>query len=130
VSNDDPRSEPITPAHQIEKTIVEVDHPATQAEAVRNPRIRDLSRRNVDDPRAAVAAVLPAIDGFDPDALARILIAIYQGLVLQTAWDENLDNEAFVRTVESLLTVVLAGAGSDGGTSHGPRSRPSSTTSG
>ncbi|WP_433384546.1 TetR/AcrR family transcriptional regulator [Actinoplanes sp. CA-142083] len=75
------------------------------AEAVRNERIRDLSRRNVDDPRAAVAEALGSADG---DALARVLIAIYQGLVLQTTWDETLDNEAYVRAVEGLLTALLA----------------------
>jgi AcrR family transcriptional regulator len=81
------------------------------AEAVRNPRIRDLSRRNVDDPRAAVASVLkdlPLPPGADPDALARVLIAIYQGLLVQTTWDETLDNEAYVTTVAALLDSVLS----------------------
>ena len=80
------------------------------AEAVRNPRIRDLSRRNVDDPRAAVAAALagaPLAPGIDPDALARVLIAVYQGLVLQTTWDESLDNEAYVATVAAVLRAVV-----------------------
>jgi AcrR family transcriptional regulator len=79
------------------------------AEALRSPEILALSRRNVDDPRAAVAALLgdglPA--GLDPDALARVLIAIYQGLVLQTAWDPGVDNDAYVRTVATLLTSVV-----------------------
>jgi hypothetical protein len=39
----------------------------------------------------------------DPDALARVFVAIYQGLVLQTAWDETVDNEAYVATVRTLL---------------------------
>jgi AcrR family transcriptional regulator len=82
------------------------------AEAVRSPRIRDLVRRGVDRPRAVAAEVirqtqgdagLPA--GVDPDAAARILIAIYQGLMLQTAWDETVDNRSFVHAVQ----VILAG---------------------
>jgi AcrR family transcriptional regulator len=80
------------------------------AEAMRNPRIRDLARRNVDDPRAAVAAALagaPLAPGVDPDALARVLIAVYQGLALQTAWDEKLDNEAYVSTVAAVLRAVV-----------------------
>ncbi|WP_030442044.1 TetR/AcrR family transcriptional regulator [Actinoplanes subtropicus] len=80
------------------------------AEAMRNPRIRDLSRRNVDDPRAAVAAALaevPLAPGVTPDALARVLIAVYQGLALQTTWDENLDNEAYVSTVAAVLRAVV-----------------------
>jgi AcrR family transcriptional regulator len=75
------------------------------AEALRDPAILALSRRNVDDPRAAVAAALRdhLPPGIDPDATARVLIAIYQGLVLQTAWDGELDNEAYVRAVQALL---------------------------
>jgi len=80
------------------------------AEAVRNPRIRDLARRNVDDPRAAVAAALAGVrlaPGITPDAFARVLIAIYQGLALQTTWDERVDNEAYVSTVAAVLTAVV-----------------------
>lgn len=90
----------------------EVGRPATAArnrlgvqiwaEAVRNERIRDLSRRNVDDPRRAVAEALGSSD----DGLARVLIAIYQGLVLQTTWDDTLDNEAYVRAVAALLSAL------------------------
>ena len=81
------------------------------AEAVRNPRIRALARRNVDDPRAAVAAVLPAIPGVDRDALARVLIAVSQGLQLQTTWDDTVDNEAYVAAVATLLNrLIPAGA--------------------
>ena len=80
------------------------------AEAVRNPRIRELARRNVDDPRTAVAAALagvPLAAGIDPGALARVLISIYQGLQLQTTWDETLDNEAYVSTVAAVLMAVV-----------------------
>ena len=82
------------------------------AEAVRNPRIRELARRNVDDPRAAVAELLgtvPLPPGVGPDGLARVLIAIYQGLLVQTTWDETLDNEAYVSTVAALLDAVIRG---------------------
>jgi AcrR family transcriptional regulator len=74
------------------------------AEALRSERIRELSRRNVDEPRAAVAEALGSPD----DGLARVLIAIYQGLVLQTSWDETLDNEAYVKAVEAVLTALTA----------------------
>jgi len=80
------------------------------AEAVRNPRIRELSRRNIDDPRQAVAGLLaglPLAPGLDPDALARVLIAIYQGLLVQTVWDDSVDHEAYVTTVAALLAAVM-----------------------
>jgi len=79
------------------------------AEAVRDPRIRELARRNVDDPRAATAETLrsmPLAPGIDPDAFARVLIAIYQGLVLQSAWDDRIDTGAYVATVAALLEAV------------------------
>ncbi len=78
------------------------------AEAVRSPRIREQARRNVDDPRHATAEVLAGLPGIDPDALARVLIAISQGLQLQTVWDETVDNEAYVRTVETIMTALLS----------------------
>ncbi|GLI03484.1 TetR/AcrR family transcriptional regulator [Phytohabitans aurantiacus] len=76
------------------------------AEAVRSPAIRELARRGVDGPRAAAAALIrdrwrdPDID---PDSLARVFVAIYQGLVLQSVWDETVDNDAFVRTLARLV---------------------------
>ena len=87
------------------------------AEALRSAPIRDVVLAGVDEPRALAAGVLaagvlaagvlaagaPAGPGTDADAVARILIAIYQGLVLQTAWDETVDNEAFVRALTSML---------------------------
>jgi AcrR family transcriptional regulator len=84
------------------------------AEAVRSPRIRDITRNGVDEPRKSAAArvrtaqergELPA--DLDPDALARIFIAIYQGLALQTMLDDDLDPDAFARTLESLLDRVI-----------------------
>jgi TetR/AcrR family transcriptional regulator, transcriptional repressor of aconitase len=73
------------------------------AETVRNPAVREMARANVDLP---VAAVAPALAGLtdDPESLARVCIAVYQGLVLQTLWDDGLDHEAFVRAVGRLLT--------------------------
>jgi AcrR family transcriptional regulator len=97
------------------------------AEAVRSPHIRDLARRNVDDPRAQVADLIRRATttatarkadptaarsetadplNQDPDALARVLISIYQGLLLQTAWDETVDNDAYVKVVRSLLDAL------------------------
>jgi hypothetical protein len=51
---------------------------------------------------------LPA--DLDPDSLVRIFIAIYQGLALQTVLDDDLDHDAFVRTLESLLDRVTRAA--------------------
>ncbi|MFB9447923.1 TetR/AcrR family transcriptional regulator [Dactylosporangium vinaceum] len=72
------------------------------AESVRSPAVRAMSRANVDRPVAAVAPLLAGASA-DPASLARVFIAIYQGLVLQTLWDDDLDHAAFVRAVATLL---------------------------
>ncbi|MET0425336.1 MAG: TetR/AcrR family transcriptional regulator [Actinoplanes sp.] len=80
------------------------------AEAARRPELRALSRTNVDDPRAGTAALLgglPLAPGIDPDALARILIAVQQGLTLQTAWDETVDHDAVASTMAAVLDALL-----------------------
>jgi AcrR family transcriptional regulator len=78
------------------------------AETIRSQPVRELARAGVDGPRRLVAPSLAGL-GADPDALARVLIAVYQGLVLQTVWDDDLDHDAYVRAVEVLLGGLLAG---------------------
>jgi AcrR family transcriptional regulator len=87
------------------------------AEAVRSPAIRDLARRGVDGPRAAAAALIrerAEHPDLDPDALARIFVAIYQGLVLQTVWDDTVDHDAVVRTLSAFLDPLLRGVSASG----------------
>ncbi|WP_344618374.1 helix-turn-helix domain-containing protein [Dactylosporangium salmoneum] len=72
------------------------------AETVRSPLIRAMARENVDRPRELAAAALEGVVA-EPDALARVFIAIYQGLVLQTLWDDGIDHAAFARAVAGLL---------------------------
>ncbi|WP_033261782.1 TetR/AcrR family transcriptional regulator [Amycolatopsis vancoresmycina] len=66
------------------------------AETVREPRIRALARQGVDDQREAFKDIAP-------DAVIRVLVAIYQGLLLQVSWDDDLDAEAFVAAVRELV---------------------------
>jgi AcrR family transcriptional regulator len=84
------------------------------AEAVRTPQIRDLVRRGVDGPLATVADLIRQAQrrgelraDLDADALVRVLIAVYQGLMLQTVWDDTVDNDAFVRAVEAVLDALV-----------------------
>jgi AcrR family transcriptional regulator len=83
------------------------------AEAARSPHIAEVARRNVDDPRAAVAELIGR--SRENDALARVLIAVHQGLQLQTTWDDTVDNHAYVQVVRSILR---------GLTGDGPAARP------
>ena len=84
------------------------------AEALRNPRIRRLVREGVDQPRAVLAEVIAAAQNrgelgpeFDPDSLARLMIALFHGFVLQQAWDESVDGERYLTTVEQLLLAIV-----------------------
>ena len=66
------------------------------AETIREPRIRDLARQGVDDQREA-------FKGTVPDGMIRVLVAIYQGLLLQASWDDGLDVEEFVDSVRAFV---------------------------
>ena len=83
------------------------------AETARSERLREVARRGVDGPRGVLVQAIREAqqDGdvtpdVDPDALVRILIAIYQGIRLQTLWDETVDHEAVVRTTGAILAAL------------------------
>ncbi|MFB9837069.1 TetR/AcrR family transcriptional regulator [Actinoallomurus acaciae] len=85
------------------------------AEALRAPEVEAVARAGVDAPREVVARLVRAAQdrgelpaGLPPDGLARVFIAIYQGLALQTAWDAGLDNDAYVRAVEGLVSLLTS----------------------
>jgi AcrR family transcriptional regulator len=75
------------------------------AETVRSPHIRAVAREGVDSARRLAAARLQGITA-DPDATARVFVAIYQGLVLQTLWDDDVDHEAYIRAVDALVAAL------------------------
>ena len=80
------------------------------AEALRNPRILEIVRRGVDEPRALLTRLLLEAQernqlpvSVNPDALARVLIALFQGFVLQQAWDDEVDAAAYASAMESII---------------------------
>ena len=88
------------------------------AETVRSPTIREVARNGVDEPRASIGELLRTAQGkgefppqLDPDALVRVLIAVYQGLLVQTVWDDTVDNARYVDAVAVLLEPLLAPEG-------------------
>lgn len=83
------------------------------AEALRSPKVHAVARQGVDAPRETITGLLHAArergdlpSNLPPDGLARVLIAVYQGLALQTAWDPELDNAAYVEAVQGLLDAL------------------------
>ena len=78
-------------------------------EALRSPRVMRVVREGLDEPLAALAKLLNRIPGVDADATARLCASLFQGLVLQQAWDPKLDVAAYARAAES-LSDALTGA--------------------
>jgi AcrR family transcriptional regulator len=95
------------------------------AEALRHPRILRLVRRGVDEPRQLLARVVRKAQArgdvakdLDPEAAARALIALFQGFVLQVAWDPRADVGAYQSL---LLRAVELGRGESGSGATGRR---------
>jgi AcrR family transcriptional regulator len=80
------------------------------AESHRDATLLRAVREGVDRPRTMLADLLRKArgrgelpHGIDPEATARVLIAVFQGITLQQTWDENVDATACVRTLRLLL---------------------------
>jgi TetR/AcrR family transcriptional regulator, transcriptional repressor of aconitase len=76
------------------------------AEALRNPRLLQIVREGVDEPRRLLAERIAAAQAqgdlpahLAPDAVARVIIALFQGFILQQAWDEQIDIDAYVEAI-------------------------------
>jgi hypothetical protein len=65
-------------------------------------------REGLDEPLAALVTLLRRIPGVDPEATARLTASLFQGLVLQQAWDPKLDVAAYARAAESLIDALTA----------------------
>jgi AcrR family transcriptional regulator len=83
------------------------------AEALRDERIMQVVRSGLDGPLEALAAVIrkgqrtgQLAEGLDPDAMARVCAAIFQGLVLQQAWDPGVDVETYMNTVTAFIEAL------------------------
>jgi AcrR family transcriptional regulator len=84
------------------------------AEALRNPRIRASVVGGLTPVREAMARLVEKGQqagqiraDLDADALARILISIFEGLVLQTAWGEQVDFTAIGVVMRHMLRGAL-----------------------
>jgi AcrR family transcriptional regulator len=84
------------------------------AEALRDDRVMRIVRDGLDEPVAVLtdlirrgqrdASVSPDID---PMGMARVCASIFQGLVLQQAWDPAVDVEAYIGAVLALVGVLV-----------------------
>jgi AcrR family transcriptional regulator len=84
------------------------------AEALRNPAILKLVKRGIDRPLAVMAGMAREAQArgelsgeLDPEGLARVLLALFQGFVLQQAWDPRIDVATYLETAETVIDAVL-----------------------
>jgi AcrR family transcriptional regulator len=84
------------------------------AEALGNEQLLALMRRGVDAPRKLLTERLANAQRrgdfptrLDPEVIARMLIALFHGFILQHAWDERLPIEPYVATIEGIFQALL-----------------------
>lgn len=80
------------------------------AEALRNPRVHARVVEGIGIPRGLIARLIETAQNrgqvsndLSADAIARSIVALFQGLVLQSTWGEAIDLEACVTVVERML---------------------------
>ena len=86
------------------------------AEALRDPKLRRVVRAGALEPRRRLALLLrrakrrgelPA--ELDSEAAARLAIAVFHGIVLQQAWEPELDVEALAAALEAAARALVRG---------------------
>ena len=87
------------------------------AEALRNPRILKIVRRGFAEPHGVLTKLIERAQRrgeiakeFDAGAFATIMIAVFQGFVLQLAWDPRTPIEPYVEALEQLFQVLEVSA--------------------
>ena len=79
------------------------------AEALHSPSVLETTREGINEPLRLLMQVISAAQEnnelashIDPEALGRVMIALFQGFILQQAWDD-VRVEPFVAVIEWLL---------------------------
>jgi len=82
------------------------------AEALHSPSVLETTRQGVDEPLRLFTQVLAAAQAkgeltphLDPEALGRLMIALFQGFILQQAWDD-VEVEPFLAVIDWLLDAL------------------------
>ncbi|MEM7412700.1 MAG: TetR/AcrR family transcriptional regulator [Myxococcota bacterium] len=83
------------------------------AEALRNPRVLKTVRRGIDEPVRVLAEVVVECQARGelpktllPEGIARLMVAVFQGFVLQQAWEPDLDTEVYMGAVDAVLSAL------------------------
>jgi AcrR family transcriptional regulator len=83
------------------------------AEAVHRDRLRAIVQRGADQRLLLVGFLdeaqrdgrLPL--GVEPEALARVYLALFQGLILQQAWEPDVDIGPYLQTVHAIIDATM-----------------------
>lgn len=74
------------------------------AEALRNDRVRAAVLEGVEAARAALGPLIERLaPDIDYDVVARLLVAVFQGMTLQAVWGEPIDVEAALAALDLML---------------------------
>jgi AcrR family transcriptional regulator len=80
------------------------------AEALRSERVRARVVEGIDSPRLMITEIIEKAQregrmsrGFSAKAIARCFVALFQGLLLQVSWGEEIDVDACVAIVDRML---------------------------
>ena len=84
------------------------------AEALLNPALHKLVMRGIDLPLTVIPQLVREAQekgeldkSLDPDAVGRVMLAIFQGFILQQAWDERVDVATYLETAEAFVDALL-----------------------
>jgi AcrR family transcriptional regulator len=87
------------------------------AEALCNSKVLKLIRRGTNQPLELLANSIATAQAegrlrkdIEPEAAARILIAMFHGLILQHAWDNRTDIESFAKAAQAMADAFFSSA--------------------
>jgi AcrR family transcriptional regulator len=87
------------------------------AEALCNPKVLRLIRRGINQPLELLSGEIAKAQAggrlrkeIDPDAAARLLIALFHGFILQQAWDDRVDITAFAKAAREMAEAYFSTA--------------------
>jgi len=100
------------------------------AEALCNPKVLRLIRRGINQPLELISTEIAKAQSegrlrknIDPDAAARLLIALFHGFILQQAWDDRADVRAFASAAHEMAEAYFSAASSRRSTGRELRTR-------
>ena len=83
-------------------------------EALSNPIVYEVVRSGIDEPLRELTKLISEFQeqgsiqaGLAPDAIARVMVALYQGFILQLVWDEQVNVGEYVTAAEAIISTFF-----------------------